>query len=113
MEKMLDVTFYRDAVLEIVLGGHHITREVCELRLNLFIRAANHYFKTKNVKCEVLEPFPICFYDRVTKTRRYDDLQSCIQSIPTLSEIRVCVLSHKYFRCKGKTFIYRNDFIVT
>lgn len=85
-EKMLDVTFYRDAVLEIVLSEKHIAREVYELRLTLFLRAASVYF---NQMHKVLEPFPSCFFDRITKSRRYDELKLCLSGMPNIREINV------------------------
>lgn len=89
MEKMLDINFYRDAVLEI-LGGKHIARGVCTLRLNLFCRAAQSFFEEENqTNRELLEPFPSCFFDCTSKQRRYDDLSDCIASIPPLNEIKV------------------------
>lgn len=83
-----DVLENRQTVLEIILEGRHIPREVYELRYSLFLRAANHYF-TKPTPRELLEPFPTCFYDFTTKTRRYDDLKACVQSIPSLNAINV------------------------
>ncbi len=86
---MMDVEFYRDAVFEIVLNGLHIPREVCELRYHLFRRAAHVYFHLPERNCEVIEPFPTCFFDFRTKLRRYDDLKLCIEKLPELSEINV------------------------
>lgn len=85
----VDVTFYRDSVLEIILSGKHFAREVCELRYSLFLRAANFYFGQANGSSEVCEPFPHCFFDFPTKTRRYDELRDCIATILELSEITV------------------------
>lgn len=85
----MDVVFFRDTVLEIILGGKHIEREVCELRYNLFLRAASFYFNQNKPNCEVLEPFPNCFYDFAKKQRLYDELKLCISGIPYLSEMNV------------------------
>lgn len=85
-EKTMDVDFYRDAVLEMVLVEGRIPREVSELRCYLFLRAANSIFGRSS---EVLQPFPSCFYDFVTKEQQYDDLKQCIIEIPKFSEINV------------------------
>lgn len=96
----VDVNFYRDAVLQIILSGKHIAREVCELRYNLFCRAAHFYFGEANRSSEVCEPFPHCFFDFPTKTRRYDELSDCIANIPELSDITVSFffVFARYFR---------------
>lgn len=85
---MIDVTYYRDAVLQIIVSGQHIAREVYELRLTLFLQAANSYF---NHKYEVLEPFPYCFFDTARNLRRLDELQACVTSIEELRAINVRV----------------------
>lgn len=87
-ERMLDVIFYRDVVLEIILGGKHIPREVYQLRFTLFLEAANAHF---NRQCEVLEPFPPCFFE--IPNRKYDELRLCISSIPNLSTMNVRIFS--------------------
>ncbi|KAJ6649443.1 Protein mono-ADP-ribosyltransferase PARP16 [Pseudolycoriella hygida] len=78
-------------VLEIVVDGLHVPREVYELRYSLFISAANRYFRKDENRSEVLEPFPTCFYDFTTKTRLNDSLKQCISSIPKLSEINYTI----------------------
>lgn len=96
MMDVIDVVFYRDAIFEI-LKGKHMLREVYELRCNLFLLAAHFYFNRidqndsdqDNRNVEVLEPFPACFFDFVTKQRRYNDLKRCIANIPDLREINV------------------------
>lgn len=85
----MDVIFWRDTVLEIILSGKHISPEVYQLRFNLFLRAASRCFSVGKENREVLEPFPYFFYDCVTKQRNYDELKSCILSIPQLSQITV------------------------
>lgn len=89
IEKMLDFLFYRDIVIETISDGQHIEREVYELRFDLFLRAADCFFNGGQRISEILEPFPSCFYDVLTKTRQYDDLKSCISVIPRLCEINV------------------------
>lgn len=83
---MLDLTFYKEAVLEIILCKQHIPREVYELRLSLFLRASHHYF-------EVIKPFPSQFFDPITKTHRYDRLLACIATFPDLRKIDVRICS--------------------
>ncbi|KAG4066013.1 hypothetical protein HA402_001260 [Bradysia odoriphaga] len=83
---MDDVIINRQTVLEVVLEGLHIPREVYELRYYLFLRAANRYFNDGGTS-ELLEPFPTCFYDFATKTRRYEALQASVTKIPKLSDI--------------------------
>lgn len=86
----MDVNFYRDAVLEIVLSGQHIAREVYELRCSLYLRAANYSYSQGTKKSDlVFEPFPHCFFDFATKTRRYKELWECISNIPDLSSFSV------------------------
>lgn len=85
---MDDVLVNRETVLEIVLKGLHIPREVYELRYSLFLRATRFYFSTKRTS-EVLEPFPTCLYDFATKTRLYDDLENFVDEIPQLKDINV------------------------
>lgn len=94
--KMLDVTFYRDAVLEIVETGQHIAREVYELRYSLFLRAARHFYNNRSKISDVFEPFPHCFFDCVHKKRNYDELQASIESIPALSTIGVSFPFYSY-----------------
>lgn len=83
-----DIMANRQTVLEIVLSRLHIPREVYELRYSLFLRAANLYYRL-TIPRDLIEPFPSCFYDIPTRTRRYDDLKLCIESVPTLKEINV------------------------
>lgn len=83
-----DIMANRQTVLEIVLSGLHIPREVYELRYSLFLRAANRYYGTVNPR-ELIEPFPSCFYDISTKSRRYDDLRQCISQLPSLEQMKV------------------------
>lgn len=107
----LDVLFRRETVLEIILSGKHISPEVYQLRFHLFLRAAKCCFDVRQKRREVLEPFPYFFYDRDTKQRNYDELESCILSIPQLSTITVrnwfLVLLHVVM---GQRF-YRNIFV--
>ncbi|KAG4069031.1 hypothetical protein HA402_008342 [Bradysia odoriphaga] len=70
----------RQIVLEIVLYGLHIPPEVYKLRYDLFLKAAKFHFRC-STPSEVLEPFPNCFYDTETKTRRYDELKECVENI--------------------------------
>lgn len=112
-EKMLDVMFYRDAILEIILWGQHIAREVCELRLELFLKAADCYYNTKNANRELLEPFPSCFFDSVTKERRYDELSLCISSLPNLDEIQVNIFFLNFSVISERQSNYRDTFFVT
>lgn len=84
---LLDAEDYRQIILEIVLSGKHVSHKVYKLRLLLFIRAANYYYFQKQNQC--LEPFPSCFFDPVTKSRRYDDLRTHISNIPPLDAIQV------------------------
>ncbi|XP_037042483.1 protein mono-ADP-ribosyltransferase PARP16-like isoform X2 [Bradysia coprophila] len=83
---MDDVIVNRQTVLEIVLDGLHIPREVYELRYCLFLRAANKYFYHAGSR-ELLEPFPTCFYDFATKTRLYEALEASVAKIPKLKDI--------------------------
>lgn len=94
-ERMLDLTF-RDGVLEIIVSGLHVPREVYELRFILFLRAYFHQRKATlpdqpqyTEKPDVLKPFPFCFYDTKQKQTLHDELERCILSIPNLKEINV------------------------
>lgn len=86
VEQELDVTYYRDEVLKIIVNGQNIAREVYELRLTLFLRAAKCYFDRQYA---VLEPFPSCFFDKRQKIRLYDELKVCISNIPDVRTIDV------------------------
>lgn len=83
--KMLDVLFYRDTVLEIILQGQHVSKHVAELRLSLFIIAT----LVAETKPECLKPFPPCFYDNMTKTQNYSALLGHIGRIPDFKEFQV------------------------
>lgn len=104
---MADLADIRESVLEIVSGRLDIPREVYELRYNLFFRAATYYFNQQREhkkegdeeNCEVIEPFPSCFYDPRTKTRNYYELELCVSNIPTLCEIDVRFLLFIWTMC--------------
>jgi len=81
-QSVVDSFDYRQIVLEIILQGHHVSKDVYELRLSLFIQAANYYFEHGGA---CLEPFPSCFFDQFTKTRKYNDLKKHILTIPPLT----------------------------
>lgn len=85
-ENFLDIADYRQIVLEI-LSGKHVSQPVARLRLLLFIRAAIFYYSQNQNQC--LEPFPSCFFDRVTNTRLYEDLRTHILNVPQLDTIQV------------------------
>lgn len=102
---MIDVTYYQDAVLEIIVSGQHIAREVYELRLTLFVQAANCYFNRKH---EVLEPFPSCFFDTASNSRRHDELQACVTSIQELRAINVRVFIFKALAKRLNKIIFSN-----
>ncbi|XP_037042482.1 protein mono-ADP-ribosyltransferase PARP16-like isoform X1 [Bradysia coprophila] len=85
---MDDVIVNRQTVLEIVLDGLHIPLEVYELRYSLFLRAANHHFSKGSDFGQYIEPFPPCFYDSLTHTRLYDDLNTCSSTLPSLGFIQ-------------------------
>lgn len=99
----MDVLFYRDAVCEIILEGQHFSREVCALRYDLFIHAAKRFFNNKATHFEVLEPFPHCFYDFATKTRRYKEFEECIATLPQLGDIDVSI-------CQSSKLSMKNDY---
>lgn len=87
----MDVTFYRESVLEIVLsGGENVSKHVADLRLSLFIRAAHVAKRTP----QCLKPFPPCFYDLMKAEQRYSDLIKHIGLIPKFNEFTVrCCMS--------------------
>lgn len=88
LDKMLDVSFYRDTVIDIIVCGLHIRREVYELRYTLFIRAVNFHTNGGDERPH-LHPFPYCFYENCTKLPRYDELRLCLANLPSLSQINV------------------------
>jgi len=57
---------------------------MCELRLTLFVIAVQ--MSTSRPEC--LLPFPACFFDRKTKTKRFPELQFAIASVPKLEDIK-------------------------
>lgn len=88
LTSVIDVDDYRLIVIEIIVHGKYVSKEVYELRLSLFIHAANCYFQS-NYQNTCLEPFPSCFFDQDTKLRRYDDLEYYISTIPQLTDFSV------------------------
>lgn len=87
-----DGTFYRNVVLEMILRGLHVTREVCDLRFALFLQAA-YYYLSSDEEDHLLQPFPYCFYDKSTKSHRYDELWICLSGLPSLGKINVRIFA--------------------
>lgn len=111
---MLDVLYYRDMIIDIVVNERHIAPEVRDLRLNLFAVAAKYYYN-RRIKTpdnpqpgpsDVLEPFPSCFFDVVTKERRLEDLEACIKAIPELSSINVSTPAFMQINNLAKPLVY-------
>jgi len=75
---MLEGEELRNLVLEILKSPS--AKEMCSLRMELFMAAA---LSPNADAC--LVPFPFCFFDRVTKTKRLDHLRAKLTQVPKLS----------------------------
>jgi hypothetical protein len=82
---MLESLDHKLLVLEMLWDGKQVNRLMCELRLTLFVKAAEAHAE----RPECLIPFPSCFFDPKTKTKLFYDLIKHIDLIPKLDNIKV------------------------